>query len=313
MILPLHEVLKRLSHSSILLLHACPRKYQLRKLLSRQEEESDDLTYGKAVGYGLQEFLLGKLSKEEIWLNIFFRWGMDVVDFDEKTNRKKKTLWHALHALNIFEGNYLAIFREQFEVAQFHGKPAVELGFRIDIGAGFEYRGFVDVVLIDKKTRELVVLEIKTTGNKFISPAQYQNSGQGLGYSLVCDFIAQTDSSLSGSSYKILYFVFKTLAENYERLPFSKSHSQRAMWIKQLLQEVDHIQGYEKEECWPMYGESCHNWGRDCEFLNVCNLSDEYVLKGANPELKKEEFTFNISLMDLINSQLERHQEAIVL
>ncbi len=77
--------------------------------------------------------------------------------------------------------------------------------------------------------------------------------------------------------------------------------------------EVEHIMGYDREEIWPMYGENCEAWNRPCTFLNVCNLSDEVLLKNANPVLKKEEFTFDISLMDLIEAQLNRHQEAIVL
>jgi hypothetical protein len=311
-ILNIHEVLKRLSHSSVLLLHACPRKYQLTKLLARPEEESDDLTYGAAVGYGIQALLLGE-SKEAVFLHILFHWGMDIMDVDDKTYKKKKTIWDAFHALNIFEGKYLGPILSEYEIAIFNKKPAVELGFRINIGQGFSYRGYVDVVLINKKSRELTVLEVKTAGQKYIPPAKFQNSGQGLGYSLVCDFIAQTYKNVSSSSYKILYFVYKTLATDFEFLPFPKSHSQRAYWIKQLLQEVEHIQGFERDDFWPMYGESCHSWGRDCAFLNVCNLSNEVILKDVNPQVKKEEYTFDLSLMDLINAQLERHQEAIVL
>lgn len=308
----IHPILKRLSHSSLLLLHACPRKYQLQKLLSRPEEESDDLTYGDVVGFGIQQLLVGR-PLEEVWIEIFLRWGSDVIEYDDKTFKKKKTLWDAYHALNIFNGRYKTKLLEEYDVATFAGKPAVELGFRINIGSEFYYRGYVDVVFIHKRTRELVVLEVKTIGSKFVSPAKFQNSGQGLGYSLVCDYIAQANKDINGSSYKILYFVYKTLAEDYEPLPFPKSHSQRALWIKQLLIDVDHILGYDKEGCWPMHGESCHSWGRDCTFLGVCNLSDDVILKNVNPELKKEEFTFDISLMDLINAQLERHQEAIVL
>lgn len=308
----IHPILKRLSHSSVLLLHSCPRKYQLTKLLSRRDEDTDDLTFGDVVGYGIQQLLLGR-STEDIWLEVFVRWKLDTVDFEEKTDKKKKTFWHALHALAVFEGRYKNVLLEEYDVATFHGKPACELGFRITIGNSYEYRGYVDVVLIHKRTREIVVLEIKTTGDKFISPAKYQNSGQGLGYSLVCDYIAQEYPDVSGSSYKILYFVYLTVPQEFHQLPFPKSHSMRAMWIKQLLQEVEHIEGYDKDALWPMYGESCRSWNKDCAFLGLCQMSDEMLLANAKPELKEEEFHFDISLMDLINSQLERSQEAVVL
>jgi hypothetical protein len=226
--------------------------------------------------------------------------------------RRKQSGTHFTRSISL-RGNILDLFLPNTMWRIFNKKPAVELGFRINIGQGFSYRGYVDVVLINKKSRELTVLEVKTAGQKYIPPAKFQNSGQGLGYSLVCDFIAQTYKNVSSSSYKILYFVYKTLATDFEFLPFPKSHSQRAYWIKQLLQEVEHIQGFERDDFWPMYGESCHSWGRDCAFLNVCNLSNEVILKDVNPQVKKEEYTFDLSLMDLINAQLERHQEAIVL
>src|SRR5712664_2495357 len=143
----LHPVLKRLSHSSVLLLHTCPRKYQLRKLFQQPEEESDDLSYGDVVGYGIQQLLIGR-PLEEIWIEIFLRWGGDVIEYDDKTEKKKKTLWHAYHSLNIFEGRYKNVLLAQYEVEIFNGKPAIELGFRINIGQGFEYRGYIDVVFI---------------------------------------------------------------------------------------------------------------------------------------------------------------------
>jgi len=309
----IHPILKLLSHSSILLLHSCPRKYQLRKLRNLPLEESDDLTYGSAIGHGIQQLLLGR-SMQDVWLEIFVKWNMDILDDDEKTQRKRKTLWHAFHTLNIFEGRYKQIILDEYEVASFNGKPAVELSFRLALGNGFFYRGFVDVVLIHRQTRQLVVLEIKTTASKYVSPARFQNSGQGLGYSVVCDYIARGRNDVEGSHYKVFYLVFKSTAEEFEPFHFPKSYSQRAIWIKQLLQEVEHIIGYDKDGLWPMYGESCEAWGRACEFLGVCNLSDESILVGTVPEPREEpDFTFEISLMDLINAQLDRNQEAIVL
>jgi hypothetical protein len=275
-------------------------------------EENDDLIYGHAVGYGIQQLLLNR-SLEEIWYEIFCKWSSDILEYDQRTERKKKTLWHAYHALNIFNGRYKDAMLADYDVATFNKKPAVELGFRINIGADFQYRGYVDVILIHKRTKKLVVLEIKTTASKFVGAAKFQNSGQGLGYSLVCDYIAQQHPEVEGSSYEILYFVFKTPVEDYEPFPFAKFHTQRAYWIKQLLIDVEHIVGYDKEECWPMYGESCEAFGKPCEFFGVCNLSDETILKNVNPEVVKEEFTFDITLMDLINAQLERGQEALVL
>lgn len=309
----LHHVLKQLSHSSTLLLHACPRKYELTKLLGRSDniEDSEDLTFGEAVGTGIQQLLMG-VSVKQVWINLFVKWKRDIIDVSDKEEKKKKTIWHAYNALEIFNRIHLPQLLEEYDVAKFDGKLACELSFRIDIGSGFAYRGFVDAVLLHKKTKELMVLEIKTTASKFVNPAKFQNSGQALGYSLVCDLLAHRIKEVAGSSYRVLYLVFKSPLNEYEPLPFNKSHSQRAMWIKNLLIEVDTLLLYEKESCFPMHGESCESWGRACEFLNVCNLSNEFVVHGANPAIKEENYTFEIPLLDLINAQLERHQQEIL-
>ncbi len=308
----LHPVLKQLSHSSILLLHACPRKYELTKLLGRQDaqEDSEDLTFGDAVGYGIQQLLLGR-KRDVVWFEIFMRWKRDIFNTTDGEERKKKTLWHAFNALEVFERRHLPSILEKYEVAEFDGKPACELGFRINIGSGYSYRGYVDTVLIDRATRELVVLEIKTTASKFVGAAKFQNSGQALGYSIVCDFIAQHNKTVEGSSYKVNYLVYLSTEMAYQPLPFNKSHAQRALWIKNLISEIEALQLYEREQHFPMHGESCESWNRPCDFLNVCNISNEFTTKGANPKVEEKEYTFEIPLMDLINSQLVRHEQEI--
>lgn len=309
----LHPALLRLSHSSIALLRRCPRKYQLTKLLGRAEEESEDLSFGKAVGYGIQMLLLG-VPRSKILFDIFLMWKRDIINVSDAEERKKKTLWHVYHALELFKRKFKDLILAEYDVAVFNNVPACELGFRIKIGSGFYYRGFVDVVLLHKRTRELLVLEVKTTADKWVLPAKYQNSDQDLGYSLVCDFIAQKDAQIQGSSFKTLYLVYKSIAKEYEQFTFSKSHSMRARWIKQMLIEVDTVSIYDKEQMWPMHGDACMSFGRACEFLNICTLSDDVIITGANPRIKEEgdaDFHFNISLLDLIEVQLQRHTQEL--
>jgi len=307
----LHLLLKQLSHSSLNLLHTCPRKYQLTKLCGRQEQDSEDLEFGKAVGYGIQQLLLGR-SVVDVFFDVFLGWKRDIEEDSPAINRKKKTIWHALSAIQIFERTHLIQLNNHYEVATFNEVPAVELGFRIKIGADYYYRGFVDVVLIHKVKRELLVVELKTTAAKYIHEAKFANSSQGLGYSLICDFIAQQHPDVIASSYRILYLVYKTTLLEYEEMFFSKSHSQRAQWIKEMLVEVDTMEIYDREDCFPMHGESCESWGRPCDFFGVCNLSNDVLLKNPPTDYKIEadiDFTFNISLIELIEAQLLRHQQ----
>jgi PD-(D/E)XK nuclease superfamily len=309
-----HEALKRLSHSSISLLRTCPQKYKLRKMYGKlEDEESEDLAFGKAVGYGIQQLLIGR-PIERIYLEILSSWSRDIIDTDVGEERKKKTIWHAYYALELFERRHIRNILANYEVATFAEKKAIELGFRIKIGSGFSYRGFVDVVLVHKLTRQLLVLEIKTTASKYVLPAKYQNSDQALGYSLMCDYIARHSSAELGSNYQVMYFVYMSTRQEYEVLNFTKSHSMRAQWIQDMLLEVEKVKLYQAAGYWPRHGSACGSYNRACDFIGICHMSDEALLAGANPEVKPEEdedFVFNVSLLDLIESQMQLNQEEL--
>ena len=84
------------------------------------------------------------------------------------------------------------------------GKPAAELGLRVTVGE-FVYRGFVDLVLKNKFTGEIAVLECKTTSSRVALEAQYGMSNQSLGYAVVLDKIVP-----DVSSYIVLHLVYST-------------------------------------------------------------------------------------------------------
>lgn len=314
-VLPIHEVLRRLSHSSVALLRSCPQKYKLRKMYGKidDEEESEDLTFGKALGHGVQQLLAGR-SIEEIYIEIFCMWKRDLSDPSDAEIRKKKTLWHVYHALDLFQRRHLANILANYDVATFADRKALELGFRIKIGSGFTYRGFVDVVLVHKITRRLLVLEIKTTAFKYVLPAKYQNSDQALGYSLICDYVARHSQAEFGSDYEVLYLVYMTTQMEYVPLNFTKSHNMRAQWIQDIILEVEKVKLYESSNYWPRHGSACGSFNRACDYIGVCHMSDTSLLIGANPEVKEEkdsDFLFNISLLELIEAQMQINQQEL--
>lgn len=310
----IHETLKRLSHSSVALLRSCPQKYKLRKMYGKMDdEESEDLAFGKAVGYGIQQLLIGT-PLEQIYLHILANWSRDIIDTDAAEERKRKTIWHAFHALELFERRHLQNILAAYDVAHIGGAPALELGFRIKIGSGFSYRGYVDVVLMHKLTKQLLVLEIKTTVSNYVLPAKYQNSDQALGYSLICDYVARHSNAELGSDYQVMYFVYMSQKMVYEVLPFTKSHSMRAQWIQDMLLEVEKVKLYQAAGYWPRHGSACGSYNRACEFIGICHMSDEALLAGAKPEVKPEadeDFAINVSLLDLIDSQMHINQQEL--
>lgn len=304
------SLLKLLSHSSDELVERCPRKYELYRLSSKTEkEENEDLSFGKIVGIGIQSLFMKESKETAIW-KMFCAWNRDL--FDEEGEQKKKTFWWAIYAIEKFlphfaqlSVNYELVWIQQADKLI----PAIELGFRIHCLNDFKYRGFIDVVLRDKRNGKLLVFELKTTRYKDVHPALYKNSGQALGYSLILDYVSQKLGIALESDFKVLYYVYKTTVCEYEAIPFPKTHLQRAIWIKSLLQRQQQITQYIEDSLFPMHGWNCFQFNRACGFFDICEMKTELLVE-KNPTMREEkdtDFAFNINLIDLVDSQLAKH------
>lgn len=301
-----------ISYSALTTLHTCPRKFQLYKLNSKVELIEDipgsiTFAYGHAVGAGVQSILEGK-SIDAIIFEEFMRWDVDLLAENTKQN---KSFFGAMVAIQQFKSMYDNGYLDGYEIVQYKGKPACELSFVIHLPDGFKYRGFVDAVLRHRITGEVLVLECKTTNAAAVNPAQYKNSAQAIGYSIVLDALFPTLSS-----YKVLYLVYQTKSESFVQLPFDKSYYSRALWIKELLLDLEVIKMYERESIYPMRGESCYSFFRECEYLQVCTLSTENLTEplkqNAYDKMIKDltEFQIHITIEQLIEAQIAKEIKA---
>ncbi len=297
--------IQQLSYSSCLALHSCPRAFQLYKLnsLTREEEEdtNQSLTFlfGHTVGYGVQCLLEGNTYDSVIW-KLFLSWDMDIFVDNPKQN---KSFWKALYAIELASRICDVGFLSEYDLVYHSGKPACELSFRIHLPNEYKYRGFVDAVLQHKETGEVVVLEIKTTSSRVVSPAQYKNSAQAVGYSVVLDHLFP-----NLSSYRVIYLPYLTKDMSWEPAPYNKSYLQRALWIQELLLDTQTISLYDSFGVYPMRGESCFNYYRECEYFGLCTMATEKLTSPHNPEKVQEElnktYDVEVTLEQLIETQL---------
>lgn len=308
-----HPNLKLLSYSSGVTLHRCPRKYELYKLLGKRAADDgssgqEHLTFGDAVGIAIQEMLTHG-DKNKATFAVFMAWKSSIDD--DAGERDKKTFWHALYAIDKFD-LLLKTVLAKYELIAINGRPATEVGFSLALGDGYFYRGFIDAVLRHKVTGEIVVLENKTTKFKNLHEAMYKNSGQGLGYSLVLDVLTHEFEVAETSSYKVIYCAYKSTALEFEVFNFTKSHTQRALWIKNMLHDVRLIEDFAIDNYFPGYGESCYDFFRPCEYLDLCNLSTERLIGGtieAHPAKEDDasKYDYHFDLEQVIESQLARY------
>ena len=293
--------IRQLSYSSLLTLHSCPRKFQLQKLrtvhrTAESLKSTITFSYGHVVGEGIASALAGATESEVIF-GMFLGWhSPSIFDEDEKLN---KSLWSAILAIKRFFVLRSAILRD-YELVYYQDKPATELSFAISFPDGYRLRGFVDAVLRHRITGEVLVLECKTTGSRAVNPTTYKNSAQAIGYSVVLDHLYP-----DLSSYKVLYLVYSTTAGEYFPIPFIKTYLQRALWIRELLLDIETIKMYEDAEIYPMRGESCMSFGRECEYINSCSLSTINLTKPCTADMEdKTDYQVQITLMELLQSQL---------
>lgn len=303
----IHPNLKLMSPSSDELTRKCPRLFQLYRLTGMigpqlVPEEDEHQSFGTIVGLGAQEILISN-SVSAAYMKMFITWKKDLDDEDGDT--KGKNFWDALVAVDNFHS-----FRNtdlvDYDVAIFDGVPAVELGYRIDCGSGFISRGFLDALLVHRRSRQLVTFECKTTGSA-AHEAMYANRGQGLGYNLVVDAIAHK-LGVNISAYFVIYCVYQTKKREWVRFDFKKSLTSKVLWIKNTLIHIRNVSLFAEENYWPMNGESCYAFFRPCTYFGVCQFEDAHLIGPLEKVKVKEDnlsrFQFHFTLDEIISSQL---------
>lgn len=295
--------IRQLSYSSLLTLHTCPRKFQLNRLRTTHRTEEDarstiTFAFGHVVGQAIQSAFTLRTREELIW-EAFLGWHTDLLATDAKGG---KSFWECVVAIDKFLSLREQGFLDEYELVYYNGRPACELSFCINLPNGFRLRGFVDAVLRHRTTGKIIVLECKTTGMSVVNPATFKNSAQAIGYSIVLDHIFP-----ELSSYEVLYLIYQTKAREFHSIPFTKTYLQRALWITELLLDIETIELYDRSRVYPMRGESCLNFGRECEYFQTCTLNTGYLTKPCSPEEEdRTEYQVSIGLEDLLSTQLEK-------
>lgn len=274
------------------------------------EDNSSSVTFafGHVVGLGIQEYITHH-SVARTYLACFLAWDCDLLQDNPK---QAKSFWLALAAVDRFIAMVGSGYMEDWELASYKGRPATELSFIIHIpstsGRRFTYKGFVDAVLVHKHTGEVMVLEAKTTSSSSVAAASYKNSFQAIGYSIVLDALFP-----KLSSYTVQYLIYRTKGMEFDSLPFEKSYLDRALWIRTLLLDVQQVETYEDAGIYPMRGESCYSFFRECEYFGICTLSTEVLTTPLTEEERaeierhqSEDFEIVLSVQELIDAQLAK-------
>lgn len=311
----IHPNLALRSNHSCDMMGKCPHKFYLYRMLDEGivnttfdigDETDINLDFGHCLGIAIAEICVSN-NLQKAYMTALRSWRRDLDD--DEGERKRKTFWYLLLAVDKFY-TYRNTTLARFDLVTFEGIPAVELGFRIDTGGGFYFRGKLDVLMRDKQTGRFVIIECKSTVNNSPNEAQYKFSSQGLGYSVVVDTIAAQLGVVSEQPFTLLYTVYSTPTREWFQFDFPKSHTARAEWIKDLLLDRRITELYAEASHWPRKP-ACYDFYRVCKYFDICDLDLDKMVPDESKVKKvvdrEEDYRFNFHLDDLIDAQLAKH------
>jgi hypothetical protein len=266
------QSIKTISHSGRQLFYSCPRKFQLSKTSAfyyREKRETKALGFGKAFGTGIQSLLAGD-SLETAYIKSALDYPASIA-FSLEALKSKESIGHVHEALSSFYHGQLPELRADWEILNLPGIYGVELAFAIQWEDGIIERGFIDLVLRNKHSGEVVVLEVKTIGGYNQSTeAQWQNSPQGLMYLIVVDYLLGLQGITTNS--KVIYLEYNKPNKKYTIFPFEKPRAERKEFLYSILSD-NKARSIVVESKLPAFRSgNCTHYNRQCDYFGTCTL-----------------------------------------
>lgn len=294
------------SYSQLLDLHACPRRFHLNKHYAGQGDVEDnvDFLFGHAVGAGVQSLWTLENPEENLHValfNSFMAWNGP---FDLRIAKKKKSIWEAAIAVEKFL-KFITEDMSDWDVIDISPtRKGIELSFALDCNNGYKHYGHIDVVLKNRRSGEVAVIELKTTGMNQAEEAIYANSSQALGYSVILD------SLFPGlSSYEVFHFIYSSTRREWTAMPFAKSISHKTEWIKDTLLDHAMLDTYNRMGFYPKRGESCYDYFRRCKYFGTCNVVPDAQLEELPDDADAEVVDYQLNLRDIVATQVARLED----
>lgn len=299
----------RLSHSTLELLHGCERKFQKTKLLHNPTAREDypATVFGKAVGAGWQYYFLlrslGHPVKDALDSSIYVVWKEFWPVLEDDKRFQERAIMTMIRSVDFLER-----MLETWEIAFFNGRPATELGFYLKIDARYNYVGYVDLVVKNRRSGRYAIVDVKTTSIRGEDlTAIYKFSDQCLGYSIVLDKIVGEGLT----EYDVTYWVCQlpgTKEELYlprcKDYTFPKTLKDRFDWFLKIYLDVNYIRGLENLDAYPKRGSHCMAWNKTCQFFNSCQFISGDMPAYYVPDTGKYDFSYE--LQDILQEHMNR-------
>ena len=273
------------SYSMQGVLHACPRKYQIKKLQAAtgtsERIQSVTFSFGHSVGAGVAEYDATLDLDAAIWA-AFLAWDIDLLEIETKgtyadgTGKPTgKSFAMAIWALQKYQ-----VFVDEETNLRDYETVKIEANIAIDFEDGHWYSGHIDELLQHRETGSFLVKENKTTGLRTVDPSLYANSDQALSYAVVIDM-------LGGNEFEVLYTIYSSSTQEWIQHRFVKSSVKKASWLQDQLLMHQQLDAYTELDFFPMRGASCFDFMRKCEYFGRCDMDQSSVFGVRFDQLAK--------------------------
>jgi len=296
----------RLSYSTINAFMACPRKFEMDRILSCQlpmrEERNLTLASGTAMHSAWQEYMRTRNRSLAIYKL------MEKFDYqaerEAKAYQKERFIENCLITLDEIIRFYDS--RPHLQVAMIDGRPAIETNFRFNLTCtklNIWYGGFVDVMMYDTRYGTFEPHDLKNHRDDKTNPLKYRHSLQLVPYGFIAqlmqsaaDFDPRGGKTIAhdivsfNTHYTLAYL--DLIEPRVEPLEFMRGRSDLRAWASQTQMVVRMIEEFAASGEFPRYGKSCIDWGRNCFLADKCEIEQLRTRREAftpmNPDALEE-------------------------
>jgi len=290
-----------LSHSLLNTYSFCPRKFEFTTIWNRTipNENSYAADVGTALHEGLQEYLIAKKcganfdtaqTKATLRFLKYFPW-----DGAKKQKTKTRSLGECLVLLDhmIKDPQW-----DDWEPMRLEGDNgySVEVPFIIEypemdfakdgITYQFAYQGKIDLIVQNRKTKEVKTIDIKTTVlNKDSLEAEYYHSGQLVGYEQVARMMQSPENRQSNGQFSVTYavYIFTPYGPDSANIVIEKARAALMDYEKNLYEMMYQIKRAIMNDFFPRTNRGCNIWGSACVYFPICKRRDkDYIHKWFN-------------------------------
>lgn len=302
----------RLSNSTLGLFNSCERKFQKARLLknNKPRDESPAMTFGKGFGAAAQLYMILRTKGHSITESMdsaIWELFMQYQPFHMQDDRRFiERCIYTIQAAQPFHERLLM----EWEIAEFNGRFAAELSFRLDIDDFYYYVGYLDLVLRHKKSGRYAVADYKTTSLTAVDLSPYyKHSDQVLGYSIVLDKIAGSSQAEFDTNYWIAQLSSRSTAALYEPkffdYTFPKTMKDRMEWFLKLYLDVNKMKSLQALEIYPKRL-ACTSYNKVCQYFNECQFS------GLDQPAIYEEDTIEYDFVYSLQEIFEEHHMRLI-